>query len=299
MDTAGIFHDPANGEAIDQPQPDIAFGSNDVWTNAKMRRYLEVLQQTPHLQWFQSSAAGTEFPALAALGRRADAYCTCHVQAESMAEWSIWAALDFLRAGPAHRAQQAGKIWARMQSREIEGSRWLIIGFGSIGAAVGRRVKALGGHVTGVRRSGGSAPEADAISTATTLELLGASDIVLLCAPHTSETEGMANAAFFAAMKPDALFLNLGRGALVREDDLVAALDAGRPAFAGLDVVVKEPLPPESPLWLHPKVMITPHNSGSTRGTITRADDLFLDNLDRFLTGRPLLHLADKKIFEQ
>lgn len=297
MDQAGVFHDATTGVEIEQPQPDIGFGSNDVWTNAKMRKFLTALQETPHLQWFQSSAAGTEFPALSALGRKADAYCTCHVQSEAMAEWAIWAALDFLRAGPAHRSQQASKTWARLRSREIAGSRWLIVGFGSIGAAIGRRAKALGGYVTGVRRSGGSAAEADTIAVSLTPQLLADADIVLLSVPHTAATEGMANAAFFAAMKPDAAFLNLGRGALVKEADLLAALDAGRPAYAALDVTAKEPLPADDPLWAHSKVMITPHDSGSTEGTITRADDLFLDNLDRFLAGKPLRHLADKSIF--
>jgi phosphoglycerate dehydrogenase-like enzyme len=299
MDLAGAFHDTKTGAAIEQPQPDIGFGSNDVWSNPKARKFLAALQETPRLEWFQSSAAGADFPALAALGRKADAYTTCHVQSEAMAEWALWAALDFLRAGPAHRAQQTSKTWARVQSREIASSRWLIIGFGSIGAAIGRRVKALGGHVTGVRRSGGSAPEADTIVASLTPQLLATADIVLLSVPHTRETEGMADAAFFAAMKPDAAFLNLGRGALVKENDLMAALDAGRPAHAALDVTTTEPLPADNPLWSHPKVMITPHDSGFTHGTLTRADDLFLDNLDRFLGGRPLRHLADKSIFRE
>jgi len=148
-----------------------------------------------------------------------------------------------------------------------------------------------------VRRSGGSSPDADRIATEATLEELAAADVVLLSAPHTPETEGMANAAFFVAMKPDALFLNLGRGALVNEPDLIAALDAGRPGHATLDVVSVEPLPADHPLWAHPKVTITPHDSGVSDGNTHRTDALFLDNLARFLDGRPLRHVADRKWF--
>ena len=92
--------------------------------------------------------------------------------------------------------------------------------------------------------------------------------------------------------------MNLGRGALVNEDALIAALDEGRPAFAALDVTGVEPLPEESPLWHHPKVMLTPHDSSQTTGTILRADGTFVDNLHRYLNGEPLRNLVDRKAFE-
>ncbi|WP_420537761.1 D-2-hydroxyacid dehydrogenase [Hyphomonas adhaerens] len=216
-----------------------------------------------------------------------------------MAEWALWAALDFLREGPQHRAQQDAAEWKRVRSREIAGSRWLIVGYGSIGEAVGNRVTALGGHVTGLRRSPGPAPGAEEILPSSVLpDALPDADVVLLCVPHTAETEGMAGADFFSKMKPDALFMNLGRGALVDEDALVDALVKGRPAYAALDVTGVEPLPAESPLWHHPKIMITPHDSSQTNGTILRADGTFVDNLHRYLNGEPLRNLVDRKAFE-
>ncbi|HAY07548.1 MAG TPA: D-2-hydroxyacid dehydrogenase, partial [Hyphomonas sp.] len=96
---------------------------------------------------------------------------------------------------------------------------------------------------------------------------------------------------------PHALFLNLGRGALVDEAALMTALDAGRPAFAALDVTRTEPLPSDNPLWRHPKIVITPHDSADTPGTIAGADDTFLANLERYLKGEPLKHLVDASAF--
>jgi phosphoglycerate dehydrogenase-like enzyme len=298
MDLAGVFRDPRSGAAVATPQPHIGFGNHDVWSNPKARKFIAALVESPHLDWFQSSAAGTEFPALIEIGRNAKCYTTCHVQSEAMAEWAVWMALDFLRAGPERRAQQAAATWSRLDSREIAGSRWLIIGFGSIGAAIGRRVMALGGHVTGVRRSGGSSPDAAVIDSSVTPAALAAADVVVLCTPHTPETEGMANRAFFAGMKQDAALLNLGRGALVDEDDLLAALDAGRPSFAALDVARQEPLPKEHRFWSHPRIALTPHDSGQTKGTVIRTDALFLENLALFLAGKSLRHAAPRELFD-
>ena len=215
-----------------------------------------------------------------------------------MSEWALWQALDYFRHGPKHRAQQAAGVWDRLDSREIRGSKWLIVGFGSIGSSTGRRVMALGGHVTGVKRSQGLVEGADRIvhPDSVMVELPDA-DVVLVCVPHKPETEGMANAEFFAAMKPDALFMNLGRGALVNEPDLMAALDAGRPGHAALDVASEEPLPKGNPLWTHPKITLTPHDSPQTHGTVIGADDTFIENLQRYFNGEPLKHLVDKSEF--
>jgi phosphoglycerate dehydrogenase-like enzyme len=299
MTDEGRFYHAGSRVVTDKVEPDIVFGSLDCFFSPAAREFIMAVLQSDRLDWFQSPAAGVDNAVLKSIGKASKQYTTNHTQAESMAEWALWSALDFLRAGPAHRAQQDAREWKRVQSREIAGSRWLIVGYGSIGEAVGKRVSALGGHVTGLRRSPGPAPGAHEILPTSVIpdELPGA-DVVLLCVPHTAETEGMANADFFSRMKPDALFMNLGRGALVDEEALVAALDAGRPAYAALDVTRVEPLPEDSPLWHHPKISITPHDSTQTNGTLLRADETFLDNLHRYLNGEPLRHLVDRKAFE-
>ncbi|MFN7178185.1 D-2-hydroxyacid dehydrogenase [Hyphomonas sp.] len=299
IDDAGKAHDAETSTQLAELPPiDVAFGNADGFYSPAVREFMTAILKSPDLDWFQSAAAGIENPALVMIGKKAKRYTTNHTQAEAMAEWALWQALDFVREGPAHRAQQAEGTWKRVGAREIRGSRWLVVGYGSIGQAVGRRVSALGGEVTGLRRSPGPAEGAARIVAPDALMAeLPRADIVLLCPPHTPETEGMGNAAFFAAMAPHALFLNLGRGALVDEAALMAALDAGRPAFAALDVTRTEPLPADNPLWRHPRIVITPHDSADTPGTIAGADDTFLANLERYLKGEPLKHLVDASAF--
>ena len=299
MTDEGRFYHAGSRVVTDKVEPEIVFGSLDCFFGPAAGTFVRTVMASDRLDWFQSPAAGVDNAVLKGIGKASKHYTTNHTQAESMAEWALWAALDFLRKGPQHRAQQQAAEWKRVQSREIAGSRWLIVGYGSIGAAVGTRVTALGGHVTGLRRSPGPAPGAHEILPSSVLmdELPGA-DVVLLSLPHTPETEGMAGTDFFSKMKPDALFMNLGRGALVDEDALIAALDEGRPAYAALDVTGVEPLPEESPLWHHPKIMLTPHDSSQTNGTILRADGTFVDNLHRYLNGEPLRNLVDRKAFE-
>jgi phosphoglycerate dehydrogenase-like enzyme len=219
MDNDGKIEMPwgnIQGDAAEKPRPDIAFGNTDVWFGGGAHHFLGANIQSPEFDWFQSSAAGIEHPALRAIGQKARLYTTNHTQAEAMAEWALWSAFDFFRNGPQRRADMQAKNYQKRNSREINGSHWLIIGFGAIGAAVGRRVRALGGHVTGLRRSGGTSPDADAIvGPEQMLVELGKAEVVLLCAPHTAQAEGMVDAIFLAAMQYDGLLMNLGRGALV------------------------------------------------------------------------------------
>ncbi|MCA8900056.1 MAG: D-2-hydroxyacid dehydrogenase [Hyphomonas sp.] len=299
MTDAGEFYHAGSRVVTHAPNPHIAFGNQDAWFGGAAREFMKAVITSTRLDWFQSAAAGLDNAALKTVGRVARLYTTNHTQAESMAEWALWQALDFLREGPVHRAQQEAREWKRVRAREISGSRWLIVGYGSIGQAVGKRVSLLGGHVTGLRRSPGPAEGAAEIyPLGLLLDELPKADVVLLCVPHTAETEGIAGAAFFSRMKQDALFMNLGRGALVDEAALLAALDEGRPAFAALDVTSAEPLPAESPMWHLPKLRLTPHDSPDTIGTILRADGTFVDNLHRYINSEPLKHLVDPKVFE-
>ena len=289
----GTVRDSRTGEDIDAPNPTLAYGNGDIWFGPSARPFFKLIMSSPELDWFQSSAAGVDNQALASVLAKARLYTTNHKQAEAMAEWAIWQALDWLKRGQEHRANQKNAVWQRLQQREIMGARWLIIGYGSIGQAVARRVTALGGEAVGVRRSGGSDPHSAMIVTPdAVMSELPKADIVLLCMPHTPETENYADADFFAAMSENkTLFMNLGRGALVDEAALIAELDRGRPAHAVLDVTATEPLPEASPLWHHPNITITPHESSETHGTLLRGDETFYENLQLYLKDEPLMHL--------
>jgi phosphoglycerate dehydrogenase-like enzyme len=299
LDDAGRWHNGYTSQSLKAPPAvHLAFGNVDAFYAPSVRDFMLAILKSEGFDWFQSAAAGIENPALASIGQKARLYTTNHTQAEAMAEWALWQALDFLRDGPGHRALQRQGKWMRLKAREIRGSRWLVIGYGSIGEAVGRRVSALGGVVTGVRRRQGPAPgAARIIAPEAVAGELPTADVVMLSLPHTTETEGIADAGFFAKMRSDALFLNLGRGALVDEAALVAALDAGRLAYAALDVTRTEPLPEDSPLWRHPRLAITPHDSSDTPGTVARADETFLTNLDLYLAGKPMHHLVPREAF--
>lgn len=293
LENDGTFRRPYREALKERPAPDIAFANTDVFFCKGATEFFAALMATEALRWVQCSAAGFEHPAIAMLARKAERFTNDHAQAEAMAEWALWQALDVFRKGPLHRAQAAKAQYRKMMVSELHGSKWLIYGYGSIGQAVGTRVSALGGEVTGVRRMAGPAEGAARIVPPEEAgDWLTEADVVLLSLPHNALTESMANAAFFAAMKGSALFLNLGRGALVDEGALLGALEADELAHAALDVSRQEPLPEGSPLWNHSKITITPHDSAWTPQTRLRNDQTFLINLRHYIAGEPLTNVV-------
>lgn len=300
LNDAGEFYRADTDEPVETPRPQVAYANVDVWFGPSARHFIRVCIGSDRLEWFQSSAAGVDNAALKAVGRAAQYYTSNHLNSEAIGEWAIWQALDWMKRGPGHRTAQANKEWKRFRQREIEGSNWAVVGYGSIGEAIGARATALGAVVHGVRRSPGPARGAEQIVHPEKLASVAAwADVVVFCMPHTPQTEGMGDAAFFANMKSDSLFINVGRGGAVDEAALIAALEAGKPEAAALDVTVVEPLPDDSPLWLHPAVTITPHDSADTLGTILRADETFFGNLGRFLEKKPLHNLIEAAAFEE
>ncbi|MCI4646061.1 MAG: hypothetical protein MRY64_14865 [Hyphomonadaceae bacterium] len=298
IDDDSVFTRPW-GEPADSPsRPLIVYATQDAYFSPSSRRFFQHLLDASELVWYQSSAAGLENPALRAAGRKALAFTSSHEQSPAIAEWVLWAAFDHLQGGPARRAAQAEESWDRQPFREMSETRWVIVGFGNIGRETARRLRALGAHVTGIRRSAGPDPDADLILPPTELySALGEADAVLLCVPLGPETEGLADAGFFAAMKPGALFVNVGRGKLVDEAALLAGLSAGRPGHASLDVVATEPLPEGHPIWPHPQITLTPHIAALTEAAKHRTDTLFLDNLERHIAGTALRNLIEKSVF--
>ena len=181
--------------------------------------------------------------------------------------------------------------------REIAGATVGLIGLGSIGRRVAQMSAALRMRVIAVREQveKGTAEGVDAVFAPSELnEFLGQSDYVVVAAPLTPSTEGMINAARLRAMKPSACLINVGRGPQVDEGALADALRTRQIAGAALDVFEKEPLPDGSPLWNVENLLITPHTAGLTEKLWYRHYDLFLENLRRYLAGRPLQFVVDK-----
>jgi phosphoglycerate dehydrogenase-like enzyme len=184
---------------------------------------------------------------------------------------------------------------ARMQT--LTGKTMLVVGLGGIGTEVASRAHALGMKVTATRNSGRSGPDyVSYVGLADELpKLAQEADVIVNTAPLTKETTGVFNAKFFSALKPTAYFINVARGGSVVTADLQKALEEGRIAGAGLDVVEPEPLPTDHPLWKAPNLLITPHVSsrsdtaGEQRWVIAR------ENLRRYLAGGKMLSEVDLK----
>lgn len=178
--------------------------------------------------------------------------------------------------------------------RPVAGRNLLVVGLGGIGSEVARLGHAMGMTVTGTRNSSRSGPDyVKYVGLSHELHDLAAeADIIVSALPLTDATRGIFDADFFAAAKPGALFVNVGRGASVVTEDLMAALDSGQIGGAGLDVTDPEPLPPEHPLWQYHNVIITPHVAGAG-GTQERHAVLLRENLRRFIAGEKLLNVVD------
>ena len=289
----GEIRDVAGNLATDITAITMGYGTPDVWFTDAAPYFTKAILGAERLDWLQVAAAGTDHPILQLMIEKAGQYTGSHEQADAIAEWVLWAGFDWLQKGPARRAARGEKSWGRIEYRELGGTHWLIVGFGAIGQATAQRLRALGAQVTGVRRTPGGHAHADAMLPPAEIgNVLGDVDAVVLCAPHTEETDRMADAAFFKAMRSDGLFVNVGRGKLVDEATLLHALDTGEIDHAALDVTEVEPLPDDSPIWGHEKITLTPHLSADTMGAAHRTDALFLDNLDRFLAGRNLRNLV-------
>ncbi len=186
----------------------------------------------------------------------------------------------------------------RFKEVELTGSTMGIFGFGGTGRAMARRAAAFGMEVIALDRDpvAGSAEVEEVHTPADFDDFLASSDVVAICCPLTPETHGKFEATAFRAMKPDAFLVNVTRGEVMVEDDLVHALVAGEIRGAALDVAPREPLPPESRLWSLPQVAMTPHTAGASQFRASRNIDRFVHNLQRLRRAEPLEGVIDKHL---
>lgn len=220
------------------------------------------------------------------------------IHAQPLAEFCMMVMLMFTRN--LHRMQkyQKERVWERFTGSDLLGSTLTVVGAGRVGSKVAAFAGAMGMQVIGVVRDATGRSPADCnvdelYSYADLMTVLPRSQYLVLITPHTPETENMMGSRQFAAMPPGAVFINIGRGALVVEDDLVDALKSGHLAGAGLDVFATEPLPVDSPLWSMPNVLVSPHSASTSDKENALITELFCDNLRRFLDGRPLRNVLD------
>jgi phosphoglycerate dehydrogenase-like enzyme len=287
------------GERIQAVVPEAEFVNGDAetgWLSVDVLRkpdtpFIDALLASDALRWVQSAGAGYDTWHFQELLRRGVRLSTAHVNNVPIAEFVLREVMDRFQRADEWRAAAVEHRWEHHEWREVYGSTWLVVGVGAIGSAVAERAQAFGCTVIGVRRNpDGREPVDEMIAPGELTAALPRADVVVLTLPATDETRDLVNDGFLAAMRPDAVLVNVARGSIVDEAALMRALDGGRPDFAVLDVVSEEPLPPGHPLWSHPKVVVTPHTSSGGHGRFARGADLFAENLRRYLAGEPLLH---------
>ncbi len=282
-----------------------ALAEADVYLGWQFRP--EWLPQAPRLRWIHSPAAGVRrlmFPALVdspvVVTNARGIHAT--VIAEHVIGVMVLLYRQFLQCWEFQRQRYWGNedlIASERGLLELADRTVLVLGYGALGQAIGRRAHAFDMHVWAVRRHPErESPYAERTgSLADAVEWLPEADFVVITLPHTEETHGWMDRAKFKRMKPTAYLINVARGAIVREADLVEALQTRRIAGAALDVFPQEPLPSESPLWTLPNVFLTPHVAGvASDRHWTRVLRQFADNLERFLRGQPLQNVVDKRL---
>jgi len=256
-----------------------------------------LLPAMPKLRWVQAMMAGVEgWIALPDLPANLLLTCARGTHKESMPENIIGAIFYVAKPYAAAAENQKHRKWVHSPAQPLTGKTLGILGLGAIGQDVARIAAALGMRVIGTRRR----PEpmahvAEVLPAERTPEVLAQADFLLLLLPATRETDNFIDAARLAMMKPGAWLLNFGRGHLIKDDDLVAAVKAKKIAGAVLDVFRQEPLPADHPFWTTEGILVLPHIGGPHPQRDKFVARLFVENLGRFLEGKPLKEVVDRK----
>jgi len=255
-------------------------------------------ERAPRLKWIQTTGAGLD-PILPLDWLPPGMILTNNRGAHGhKAEDSITLALLALHMRlPALMEQQRSGAWREILTAPIAGGTAVVIGFGDLGQAAGRAARKLGLHVIAVTRTGNAAPPADEAYAAEAIDtVLPRADFLVIAAPLLPGTHQLINRARLDRLRPSAALVNIGRAAIVDYTALREKLERGELAGALLDVFEEEPLPPQSPWWTTPNVIVLPHVSCDTPGYIDRLFDFWFENFGRFLRGEPLVNAVDPKV---
>lgn len=287
-------------------EADIAFMTREVTGKSskdnqspELRDFDIVVRKSPKLRWLQIHPAGAERPIYRELrGRGVKVTTASGATAVTVAHSTLGAVIAVNRRFPLLADAQRRHAWeprlGERSPRDLKGQCAVIVGLGPIGRNLAALLKMLGMTVVGVHRSAELVEPCDrTIAYGQLGEVLPKADWLILCCPASPLTRGIANAAVFAAMPTGAHFVNVARGEIVVEADVIAALASGRLAGAYLDVFEHEPLDPASPLWDMPNVLISPHTASHSLGQNEAIFEIFLDNLARWRAGGKLRNDVD------
>jgi phosphoglycerate dehydrogenase-like enzyme len=255
----------------------------------------------PHLAWIHAMAAGAG-GAVKASGLDAGTLqkfkvtTSAGVHALPLAEFAALGILNGFKRSAELAQDQSARVWPELRTptRLVNGSHLVVTGLGEIGLETARIARALGMSVSGTKRAVEPIDGIEEVADNGGLAgLLATADAVVNTLPGTPYTEKLFNRDIFAAMKPGTVFVNVGRGTVVDEEALLEALGNGQVSYACLDVFAVEPLPQDSPLWNHPKVMVSPHTSALSSAENRLIAERFCSNLRTFLDGGELPHVVD------
>jgi len=281
---ASFDGDPAGCEII--------FWGAGLFTDRVRFRAVRDLLSGIELRWLQGPAAGVNHAIWSDLLDRGIRLTNASgIYAEPMAQYINAWVLAWAQGLGGQMLRSQHHEWSPLPANDLTAATIGIVGYGGIGKACARIAKAIGMRVIATRRTPGTEPDVDELLPPDRLhELLAASDYVALTVPLTDETVGLIGSDEFAAMGTGTVLINVARGELVDEDALTAALRQGTIRGATIDVTHTEPLPAASALWDVPNLVITPHQSGDGPRAQERLDDLFVENLGRYLREEPLVN---------
>jgi phosphoglycerate dehydrogenase-like enzyme len=288
-----------SAEAFERAAPDATVILNWSLSGELMR---EVFNMCPKARWVHTRAAGLDnllFPEL--IESPVTVTNGTGVFSQSLGEFVLAAILYFAKdLRRMIRNQQAG-VWEQFDITEVTGQTVGVVGYGDIGRAVATRARAMGMDVLAVKRHGPPLYNMDPLVRCIyppdrRLEMIARCDYIVVSAPLTEETRGMIGEAEFAAMKPDAVVINVGRGPIIDEAAMIRALSEKRIKGAALDVFDCEPLPEGHPFYRLENVLLSPHSADHTPDWLDQAMQFFIDQFERFRKGEPLLNVVEKRL---
>jgi phosphoglycerate dehydrogenase-like enzyme len=258
----------------------------------------DAARESQHLRWVHALGAGVENLCQDVAGTEI-LVTNNHIHADAIADHVFAFLLTHTRRMRDAHESQAARHWVHNElvGTILAGQTMGVLGLGTIGRGVARRAAAFGMRVVGTKRRPEPIPGvAEVRSPEDTDGVLRQSAVLVIALPLTPSTHRIVGARELALLPEGAFVVNIGRGGLVDEAALLAALRSGRLGGAGFDVFEQEPLPPDSPLWNAPRLIITPHISGDFPGYLDRMVPIFCENLERYLAGQPLLNVVDQAL---
>jgi D-2-hydroxyacid dehydrogenase (NADP+) len=266
----------------------VAFFSGDIWPE-RTRGFMLSALKSPNLSWLHTFSAGIDNPVFTTFRERGIRLSTSTGAAASpIAQTVMMYMLALSRNLPLYMEHQRNHEWTPHSFHELDGATVAVIGLGAIGLEVVRLSQAMNMRVIACRRSPSGDEPCNTYPLSELQSVVSSADWVVIALPLTDDTRNIIDSSVIRAMKPGAGFVNIGRGELVDEPALIDALQSGHISCAGLDVFAEEPLASDSPLWDMSNVIITPHASGQTHGSYLRAEELFVENLRKFVQGDTL-----------